>query len=446
MKDAKYMPNKTAFARALFAFGEDPKSPVFYKISPHDHTPINLAQANNILASKTPGGRDANRWMRIIDALKEQKIETDRAAINTSGANIVKPGDLVSRYTDGTARFTTAPLTHRMTREDMMAAMDGRNIRFSGGKIILGFDQEVRDAITKGAHTPDTDPRAVATLKREIKNKDELIARLKRENQSGFEARSRDAQTQSMAIHEKDLKINEQKSEIASLETQIKGLKAWKQPAPSFPANVEKLQRQITALTAKVETEKARANRMYKQAQNSGEMYNDACDTIKELEDKLEAGGANLDAEQTIQMLKDKLAEAKSDWITWEQACRAVQMGRWLPSKNEDDQKRLYLNGYQKGQFESAFASLTSVLNIIDGMPALYRKSSKGGKTMLAGNIADHLGIQFDNYGMRKEQVWADGSNEDSILYLAQTIDDGVRNIRENAEILGKLIMQGAGA
>ena len=166
----KWWPNKHLWQRALVALGEQ------------DQWGVGTMDSNEAHALyRSKGKRDKPRWKRIYDALYE-----------AAAAELQKPENMFKgkpSYAD------TAKMANELKKAEVgignakilyLDRMKVSELVAGHAVSILGYDYIKPDhwtlnALIKGAHTPDTDPRAVATLKREIKNKDELIAKQKRE-------------------------------------------------------------------------------------------------------------------------------------------------------------------------------------------------------------------------------------------------------------------------
>ena len=160
----KWPPNKHQWQRALVQLGEPDQ---------WNRGGITVFEAKRLYQTK--GKRDKPRWARIYNALFEAEMKKPETILKTNAYGETKD----KKTLDKLMPKPKHKLELFLTTLHIPRLIDKRPLEVRG--IDITCSDEFRDVITKGTHTPDTDPRAVATLKREIKNKDELIAQKKRE-------------------------------------------------------------------------------------------------------------------------------------------------------------------------------------------------------------------------------------------------------------------------
>ena len=231
----KWWPNKTLWQRALVALGE----PDQWGVGTMDSN-----EAQKLYQSK--GKRDKPRWARIYNALYEKFSKEQQKEI--SAAKEMKKAELGI----GNAKIL---YLDRQKVSEFMANHAVQTLDYTHVKPT----EWTLQALIKGAHTPDTDPRAIATLKREIKNKDELIAQKKREYEDLLNKNKGGSIIQADLIGRQQVEIDEYKKKIRSLEDKIADMKL----VHSIEGTKQTLNKEITRLRAEHIRQQEKAQKYY---------------------------------------------------------------------------------------------------------------------------------------------------------------------------------------
>ena len=240
---SKWPPNRTMLRRALHTLGHD-----------HNWGDVHLGLSSSeawAKRAKERRQRGKDKWGRIaraIEIIEQRERDFRKPAPKPWGAT---PKD----NTGGDTK--QHKLTLYLTTMHVPRLMDKKHLEIRG--IDITCSDEFRDLLVKGAHTPDTDPRAVATLKREIKNKDALIAQKKREYENLLNKNKGGANTQADLIGRQQAEIDEYKKKIRSLDDKIADMKL----VHSIEGTKQTLNKEITRLRAENIRQQEKAQKYY---------------------------------------------------------------------------------------------------------------------------------------------------------------------------------------
>ena len=248
---SKWPPNRTMLRRALHTLGHD-----------HNWSDVHLGLSSSeawAKRAKERRQRGKDKWGRIaraIEIIEQRERDFRKPAPKPWGAT-----PKANSGSKDTVVIQGDPNTPKkigvINGAHMPAIMGGQEIKFSDGYVAI--DEYVRNIIIKGAHTPDTDPRAVATLKREIKNKDALIAQKKREYENLLNKNKGGANTQADLIGRQQAEIDEYKKKIRSLDDKIADMKL----VHSIEGTKQTLNKEITRLRAENIRQQEKAQKYY---------------------------------------------------------------------------------------------------------------------------------------------------------------------------------------
>ena len=416
VSEIRWPPNRTQFRRALVRLGE----PNIWNIPS-----MTLSEAIRIRDSKPIDKRDYPRWSRIVNMIDAEQHPH-------KPQTIPKHADDIERAKLGiSTQSKSAAETIVFTKNDALHIMQGGYFHPAtpiGSEFIIKFDKDVQNMLTKGAHTPDTDPRAVATLKREIKNKDELIAQKRREYNDLLNKNRGNAQTQSLVIHERDTMINEQKKIIKQLESDMQDMRLTYGATSS--------QKMLKAAVARLEADKigikANAEKYMKRAEEWQRKYEEQLVQNAELRSDTET----VKLEQEIAELKHKLNNATSTnkMIDFQTAISGLMSGRVLEPEMKtqitlSDQDLYDLRNF-KDDWHRALKSL----------PDTYAYGMKNKES----GICKRHEIKINDYGQPVCSRFNTDGFARTLQYLDNAIAHAHQEIQAAARVADMLIKAGA--
>ena len=402
---SKWPPNRTMLRRALHTLGHD-----------HNWSDVHLGLSSSeawAKRAKERRQRGKDKWARIargIEQIEQREREFRKPA--------AKPWGITPKDNTG-GETKQHKLALYLTPMHVPSLMDKKHLEVRG--INITCSDAFRDILVKGAHTPDTDPRAVATLKREIKNKDALIAQKKREYEDLLNKNKGGANTQADLIGRQQVEIDELKQCNKQLRNDMDDYEALK----ATTGTKQTLNKEIMRLRAEV-------IRQQQKAQKYHALYEES------LHDKPpQPAIANVQQlEWEIHDLKVKLHNAENKaankQIDFQDAISGLMSGRVIEPELKG---KVYLNA---DDIECLKIFKDNWQFALDTLPGTYVYGMKNKESA----ICKRHGITIDDYGQPTTAIQVQDFAR-TLQYMDNAIAHAHQEIQAAARVADMLIKAG---